>query len=108
SPSAAPRSQSAARAGACARYISRRVSPRSMPSMPMSWCTGATSIPPCMHCSSGSARSADLVEIDVEDRHLEIVRPVPVLVIDVDQAQKLLAEIDLDAVFLLVSRPHVD
>ena len=50
----------------------------------------------------------DLVEIDVQDGHLEVIRPVAILVIDVDQAQELLAEIDLDAVILLVARADVD
>src|SRR5262249_30973553 len=45
-------------------------------------------------------------KIDVEDRHREIVGAIAVLVVDVDHAEKLIAEIDLCGIVL--ARPHLD
>ena len=50
----------------------------------------------------------DVFEVDVEDGHLEVVGTVAVFVVNVDEAEKFLAEIDFDAVVLLVARTDVD
>jgi hypothetical protein len=50
----------------------------------------------------------DLVEVDVEDGHLEVVGAVAVFVVDVDEAEEFFAQIDFNAVVLLVARAHVD
>jgi hypothetical protein len=50
----------------------------------------------------------DLVEVDVEDGHLEVVGAVAVFVVDVDEAEEFFAQIHFDAVVLLVARANVD
>jgi hypothetical protein len=52
--------------------------------------------------------SVHVREVLFEDRHLEIVGLIAVLVVDVDQAEELLAQLDFDAVVLPVARAHVD
>ena len=51
---------------------------------------------------------ADVRQILLEDRHLEIVGFVAVLIVHVNEAEELFAEIDFHAVVLLGARAHVE
>ena len=50
----------------------------------------------------------DLVQVDVQNSHLEVVGTVSVLVVDIDQAEEFLAQVHFHAVVLLVARTDVD
>jgi hypothetical protein len=65
------------------------------------------------HAKSGQASDffntlLDLVEIDIEDRHIEDVGAVAVLIVDMDEPDGFFAEIDLDGIVELGARAHVD
>jgi hypothetical protein len=49
-------------------------------------------------------RAARQSEIDVQDRHREIVRAVTILIIEINDAQKFFAEIDLRGIVLARTR----
>jgi hypothetical protein len=58
----------------------------------------------CKRCATG----ADLAQVHVENRHFQNVGTAPLLIVDEQHADKLVAQIRLERILLLRARDHAD
>jgi hypothetical protein len=55
-----------------------------------------------------AANVSDFVQIDIQDRHIEDVRLVAILVVQMNKPDRFITDEHLDGIIQLGARPHVD